>query len=838
MKLKLLGLLLATGVAISSCKKNDAIDTIINDPISEIKAPDGFNWSGSRDVSMSIGVTDNRFQNAIHVIKVYSGDPANGGQLISKGSASLVVPFNSKITLSSMIKETYVEKIAPDGTTMIEKVVLNSDNVSVAMSATGITQTFAAAKVGKRGGLSAVNEPNPTVPTTGVTTVPAGANSYVMSNNGVFKITSIGSYHFNDPGSNTTLYITAGTANSPVTISNIKLQNGLKVIVANGANVVFTTMGWESNGTFKNFGTAKTTQSEFKVNNGGIFLNQGSFTATGKFVAMNSTLTNTSTGNMLIGGQFETEGDFENDGTINVNGASSALKNNQTFANAGTLNFNGSGLTISGVLQNSGNFYVASGEISFNGNNPVVTNSNSFLAEASKVNTIGTFTNSGTVIIRELQHNSSNALIVNSCKFIVKENAVIDKPITNSSYFQVVGNAQMNANATINLSSGAMFHVGTANVIDNQVKGPTSGGRAFFKSNGAVDVNIFLNNGNGETHFYDRLDVCLGSSQTLVPNNLSGSAAQSCSLVIPTNSCNPTGNNYTPPTTVPDSDSDGVPNSGDDYPNDGERAHNVPSDNYANGGYTIAFEDNWPLQGDYDLNDVVITYRYMVVTNKDNKVVDVKADYTLVATGGSFQNGAGIEFPIARTSITGQNYKRTINGTTTTQTLEAGQAKAVVILFTNGREQQVTWNTETGQAVSPVKTFGIEFTINSAQRPAYENFGISSYNPFIWNNSTGFGRGYETHLFGKTPTSLANTALFSTGHDATAGTRYYATSGNLPWAIQLPVANFKYPLERTPIHAGYKMFSTWASNGGTVNADWYITTTAAYRDNTKLYNAN
>lgn len=832
MRLNLLGLLLVTGVAVSSCKKNEAINNVVNDPITEIKAPATFTWSGSRDVSMSIGITDNRFQNAIHVIKIYSGDPANGGQLISKGSASLVTPFNTKIALSSMIKDVYLQKVAPDGSELTQKLVLNSDNISVAMSATTAVQTLATVKNGKRGGLSAVNEPNPTIPTTGVTTLSAGSNINLNSST-VYKITTSGSYSFQNINSNATLYIAAGTSGNPVTIGgSFKATNNLTLIIANGAVVNFNSLIWEGQATVKNFGTATATQY-FKVD-GGTFRNQGSFTANGDFVAMVATLTNTSTGTILIKGKFETDGTFENDGTINVTGGSSALKNNQVFANTGTLNFNGSGLTISGTLQNSGSFYLASGELSFNGNSPTVTNSNSFLAEASKLNTIGNFTNSGTVIIRELQHNSSNALIVNSCKFIVKESAIIDKPINNSSYFQVVGNAHMNANATINLTSGAMFHVGTANVIDNQIKGPTSGGRALFKSNGSVDVNIFANNGNGELHFYNNLDVCLGSSQTLWPANRTGGAAQSCSLIIPTNSCNPTGNNYTAPPIIVDADGDGVADSADDYPSDVTRAHNNPSDNYNAGGYTIAFEDNWPLKGDYDLNDVVITYRYIIVTNGANKVVDVKADYTLVATGGSFQNGAGIEFPLPRTSVTGQTYQHTVNGVTTTKTLEANQTKAVVILFNNSREQQATWNTETGVAVSPTKTFSISF--NVANGPAYVDFGIGSYNPFIWNNS--LGRGYETHLFGKTPTALANTSLFGTGHDATGSGRYYGTTDNLPWAIQLPIATFKYPLERTPIIEGYKMFSNWANNAGTQSTDWYITTTPQYRDATKLYNGN
>ncbi len=59
--------------------------------------------------------------------------------------------------------------------------------------------------------------------------------------------------------------------------------------------------------------------------------------------------------------------------------------------------------------------------------------------------------------------------------------------------------------------------------------------------------------------------------------------------------------------------------------------------------------------------------------------------------------------------------------------------------------------------------------------------------------------------------------------------------------MELPITylgHFKYPLERTPINEGYKMFNNWAMNSGTQSLDWYSTTTSAYRDATKLYNAN
>ncbi|RZK76332.1 MAG: LruC domain-containing protein, partial [Pedobacter sp.] len=90
MKLKLLSFVLASGVLISSCKKSDTVDPVDNKAIDEITAPSTFMWSGSRDVSLSIGISDNAFGNQIHVIRVYNADPAKGGELVTTGSATLI----------------------------------------------------------------------------------------------------------------------------------------------------------------------------------------------------------------------------------------------------------------------------------------------------------------------------------------------------------------------------------------------------------------------------------------------------------------------------------------------------------------------------------------------------------------------------------------------------------------------------------------------------------------------------------------------------------------------------------------------------------------------------
>ncbi|MCD0490660.1 LruC domain-containing protein [Pedobacter sp. MC2016-14] len=276
-----------------------------------------------------------------------------------------------------------------------------------------------------------------------------------------------------------------------------------------------------------------------------------------------------------------------------------------------------------------------------------------------------------------------------------------------------------------------------------------------------------------------------------------------------------------------DADNDGVLDLLDAYPNDASKAYNNYSINYNGGGSTAAFEDNFPAKGDYDVNDIVLSYKYNVITNASNRVAAISATYVLQATGGTFNNGAGIQFNLSAASATGFT-------STGGAFLESGQDSVVVILFTNGRNEQATYNTRPGENASAAKTYTVNFNVTNG--PLLSIFGVTTYNPFIYNGTPGYGRGYETHLYGDAPTKLANVSLFGTRDDRSVAPRYYVTANRLPFAIEVPTANFKYPIEGASINDAYLRFANWAESGGLLFGDWYANILLpGYRDNSKLY---
>lgn len=284
-------------------------------------------------------------------------------------------------------------------------------------------------------------------------------------------------------------------------------------------------------------------------------------------------------------------------------------------------------------------------------------------------------------------------------------------------------------------------------------------------------------------------------------------------------------------TTGDDADGDGISDQNDAYPNDGTRAFDVytPGENTFG---SVSFEDNWPQKGDYDLNDVVVEYNYQLVTNASNQVVDMIAQYKLVATGATYSNGFGIELPIdaslvSTATITGATSQYNVDGK------EAGQDNAVFIIFddahaTIGGSGPV--NTIRGK--EKVDPANIELRVEFTEPVAMTSLGYAPFNPFIFVDGD---RGREVHLPDYVPTQKAENSWFGTTHDTSSpnASRYYKSGTNLPWAINVPVS-FKYPVEYKAINEAHKKFIQWAESGGINSKDWYLNK-SNYRNTSNLY---
>ncbi|RZL05196.1 MAG: LruC domain-containing protein, partial [Pedobacter sp.] len=288
---------------------------------------------------------------------------------------------------------------------------------------------------------------------------------------------------------------------------------------------------------------------------------------------------------------------------------------------------------------------------------------------------------------------------------------------------------------------------------------------------------------------------------------------------------------------IPDRDGDDVPDDQDKYPDDEKRAYDryYPSESVWG---TLAFEDLWPNEGDYDLNDLVVSYRYKFAMSSTNGVVDLTTEFLPLAAGATMNNGFGLQLPVdpsAVSSVSGFDLsagyiKLAPNG------VESSQSKAVVIAFDNHRS--VFGNTD-----GAINTLNSGPTINGKpitlsilfSTPLPDEFTATApFNPFMISD---LNRGREVHLVNRAPTSLADNSLFKRGaDDSDPGTgRYYLTEQNRPFALDI-YGPFQYPTERSPITNAYLNFAEWALSGGTKYKTWYDVTVDGNTDKSLLYN--
>jgi LruC domain-containing protein len=283
-----------------------------------------------------------------------------------------------------------------------------------------------------------------------------------------------------------------------------------------------------------------------------------------------------------------------------------------------------------------------------------------------------------------------------------------------------------------------------------------------------------------------------------------------------------------------DQDGDGVSDVYDEYPSDPLLAYNnyYPSEN-AYG--TFSFEDNWPDLGDYDFNDLVMDYRYTLITNAQNKIAKLQGDFKVMALGAGYRNGFGFStnlLPGDIQSVTGNVLNAgyiQVNGNGT----EANQSKAVFIVADNLHS---VYNTSgfinTDPALSYQEPVSISLSIDLNSPQTNQTIGLAPYNPFLIISQE---RGREVHLPSYLPTDLVDTEYFGTNNDNTdvAQGRYYQSKTDLPWAINLPVS-FDYPIENSDVRDGHLMFSPWNLSSGFSYMDWYEDK-SGYRNLNRLY---
>jgi hypothetical protein len=245
----------------------------------------------------------------------------------------------------------------------------------------------------------------------------------------------------------------------------------------------------------------------------------------------------------------------------------------------------------------------------------------------------------------------------------------------------------------------------------------------------------------------------------------------------------------------------------------------------------IAFEDLWPSQGDYDFNDLVVSFRIATCQDLNDNIEKMEWIYTVTNIGASYENGFGIEFPFAANTYTVTGQRDSASGG------ETSENGSVIRFFDNA-----------SLYLDIPHTLTITFNVPLSE--------IDGFNPFLTENGD---TDYEVHLADELYTGTTQPTIVpgfapwfaQVNHDLDGdylvdlGTTienqvlvpiapHLLNTENMPWAILIS-GTYVPPLPGVFISQGHLKFLEWAQSGGTLEQNWFQDL-PGNRDNTYLDN--
>jgi LruC domain-containing protein len=277
-----------------------------------------------------------------------------------------------------------------------------------------------------------------------------------------------------------------------------------------------------------------------------------------------------------------------------------------------------------------------------------------------------------------------------------------------------------------------------------------------------------------------------------------------------------------------DSDGDGVEDEFDDFPNDPELAYLIeypPQDSTRCRSYgTLAFEDRWPGEGDYDFNDVILNYYIYECTNRWSETRHIYLNLYYSVDGAGFNNGFYIKLPYNDGGVAYYDYPYAEEQFDAYYD-EGENANIILRIFEEGHafmpDPPTFHNTEAGDPfTAPIYFQQIHVILEDSDFPEEPTIAdYPPYNPYLVIDQTA---GREVHFADYLPSNVVNMSWFGTQDDTSDPEtgRYYVTDNDLPWGLHLPCM-FDHPLEKISIINAYPNFADWVNSGGNTHTDWY-----------------
>lgn len=266
--------------------------------------------------------------------------------------------------------------------------------------------------------------------------------------------------------------------------------------------------------------------------------------------------------------------------------------------------------------------------------------------------------------------------------------------------------------------------------------------------------------------------------------------------------------------------------------------------------YTVNFEDQWPVLGDYDLNDIVLHVKKIDTVQNGNEVKKATFTFELLAVGATYTLGMGLEF----VDVDNAQIKGVVNELEgqagceesdiytafhlDEKGLDVGEStdKAIIPLFYNAHkvlldQSDLPWSQRetinTGEENVTARTFTVTVTFADGANVSPEALLSSSLNFFIYRVvDTYEGKRVEIHLKNFPPTRNAvYTPFLTDALKALPEGSYFVTDDGFPWGLIVSDVSdtstpWTWPDEAVLISTVYADFDLWVKSNGKSNKDW------------------
>lgn len=264
----------------------------------------------------------------------------------------------------------------------------------------------------------------------------------------------------------------------------------------------------------------------------------------------------------------------------------------------------------------------------------------------------------------------------------------------------------------------------------------------------------------------------------------------------------------------------------------------------SNSFVSLAYEDNWPYQGDYDMNDVVVSFQTKKYVDSSNNAVRYVMSGKLLAVGASYHSGFAVQLDgIATNNIDADRVYLKVNGEVTdAEPLEQNAPiEDAVLIVSNDLWEEVRpddgcayYRTENN--CDSEQEFHFELSVSLLNGVPVANAPADVLNPFIFATPGAFhgpglsvegqehpGRSLEIHLKNKAVSAQFNTSFFGLADDNSDpdNNLTFLTDNNMPWALEMPII-WSHPKERQDVMDAYTGFRTFVESLGVNGKTWYL----------------